>query len=182
LRALDRTYLTDAILALLAFIAVVMPIAGGIAAIDSRSERAVLGYGFAHVPRAPGQTLAIVAANLTVLFPFLAMAVLVQARWSCHTPGGRRAFRWFCDLVVAIPAFHNLVLVVAGSVGAYGWRMVLSMLPAGPFELAAFALAASVYLRSRRAGFTRGQIGQAARIAALSFAVLLLAAATETYA
>jgi hypothetical protein len=182
LKPLSRAYVTDAKLALLVFLATAIPVAAAVAVVDARRERALLRFGFAHVPHAPGQTLAIVAANLTVLLPFLAMAVLVQARWVCRTAGGRRAFVWFCDFVVAVPVLHNLVLAVGSSVGAYGWQMVLSMLPAGPIELTAFALAASVYLHSRRAPVGLGQIGEPARVAALSFAVLLLAAVIETFA
>jgi hypothetical protein len=181
LTSVTRTYLAGAAWALLGFVAAVIPIAAVVAAAGAHRERELLHFGFASVPHAPGQTVAIVAANLTVLLPCLAMAVLVQARGLCRTQGGRRAFVGFCDLVVAAPAFHNLVLVVGSAVGAYGWRMVLSMLPAGPVELAAFALAASVYLHSRRTEIVRGQIGAPARAAALSFTVLLLAAVIETY-
>jgi hypothetical protein len=182
LKPLDRTYLADTGSVLLGFLASVIPVAVAAAAIDPRRERALLHFGFAHVPRAPGQTLSIMSANLTVLLPFLLMAVLVQARRVCRTAGGRRAFTWFCDFVVAVPVLHNLVLAVGSSVGAYGWRIVLSMLPSGPIELTAFALAASVYLHSRRAPVGLGQMGEPARVAALSFAVLLLAAVTETFA
>lgn len=182
MKPLSRTYLADAGLTLLGFLAAAIPVVAVVAIIDPRRERALLRFGFAYVPHAPGQTLAIIAANLTVLLPFLLMAVLLQARWACWTAAGRRALTWFFDLVVALPVLHNLVLPVGSSVGAYGWRMVLSMLPAGPIELAAFALAASVYLHSRRTRIRAAQIGQPARVAALSFAVLLVAAITETYA
>jgi hypothetical protein len=182
LKPLRRTYLADTRLALLGFLVAVVPVAAAVAALDPRRERALLHFGFAHVPHEPGQTLAILSANLTVLLPFLAMAVLVQARVLCRTSCGRRAFVWFCDFVVAVPVLHNLVLAVGSSVGAYGWRMVLSMLPAGPIELAAFALAASVYLHSRRTRIRAGEIGQPALVATLSFAVLLFAAVTETFA
>jgi hypothetical protein len=182
MKLLNRTYLVDAGLVLLGFLASVIPVAAAVAAIDPRREQALLHFGFAHVPHAPGQTFSIITANLTVLLPFLVMAVLVQARWVCRTAGGRRAFTWFCDFVVAVPVLHNLVLAVGSSVGAYGWRMVLSMLPSGPIELTAFALAASVYLYSRRAPVGVGQIGEPARVAALSFAVLVVAAVIETFA
>ncbi len=182
MKQLRRTYLADARLALLGFVAAVIPIAVAVAAVDAHRERALLHFGFAHVPHEPGQTLAILSANLTVLLPFLAMAVLVQARAVCRTSGGRRAFVWFCDFVVAVPVLHNLVLAVGSSVGAYGWRMVFSMLPAGPIELAAFALAASVYLHSHRTRVRLDQIGEPALVAALSFTVLLLAAVMETFA
>lgn len=182
MKTLSRTYLGDAWWALLGFLASVIPVATAVAAIGARRLRAQLHFGFAHVPHTPEQTLAIVSANLTVLLPFLVMAVLVQARWVCRTAGARRAFVWFCDFVVALPVLHNFVLAVGSSVGAYGWRMVVSMLPAGPIELTAYALAASVYLHSRRAPVGLGQIGEPARVAALSFAVLLVAAVIETFA
>jgi hypothetical protein len=142
----------------------------------------LLHFGFAYVPHAPGQTLSIVAENLRVLLPFFAMAVLVQARRVCRTAHGRRTFRCYCDLVVTVLVANDLVLPMGRSVGAYGRRMVLSMLPAGPIELAAYALATSVYLRSRRSSIGGREAPGMTRVAALSAGALLIAALIETYA
>ena len=76
------------------------------------------------------------------------MAVLVQARWQRTQPAlGRRRFTYFFDFVVVVLLGYVLVCPVGASVGAYGTRMLRAMLPAGPIELAAYALAASVYLQ-----------------------------------
>jgi hypothetical protein len=179
---LDRRYLRDSGLALFAFVAMSAAVALTVATGDPARERARLHYGFASTPHAAGQLLAILAANVTVLGALLVAAVLVQARWECKTRGGRIAFTGFCDAIVALPTIHNLVLVVGTTVGAYGARMVESMLPAGPVELSAYALAAAVYLRSRRIRIGRGDAPAIATAGLLAVATLAVAALLETYA
>jgi Stage II sporulation protein M len=178
---LDRHYFRDTELALLAFIGLSVPIAAVVAADDPGRERATLHYGFASTPHAAGQLLAILAANFTLLGAYLAAAMLVQARWACRTRTGRTAFTGFCDLIVALPTLHNLVFVLGTTVGAYGLRMLRSMLPAGPLELTAYALAAAVYLRSRRTRIDRRMAPETAAAALLACATLLIAALVETY-
>lgn len=179
--ALDRRYLSDAGRALLAFIGLSVPVAVVVAAGDPARERAELRYGFASTPHAAGQVLAILAANVTLLGAYLAAAVLVQARWTCETRAGRRTFTGFCDLIVVLPTLHNLVLVLGTTVGAYGVRMLGSMLPAGPVELTAYALAAAVYLHSRRTRIEPRQAPPVASAALVACATLIAAALVETY-
>jgi hypothetical protein len=178
---LDRRYFRDAGLALLAFLALSAPVAVIVATGNAARERARLHFGFASTPHGAGQLLAILAANLTLLGAFLAAAVLVQARWDCTTDGGRIVFTGFCDAIVALPTVHNLILVLGTTVGAYGARMVRSMLPAGPVELVAYALAAAVYLRSRRIKVDGGQAPALITAGVLAAVVLLAAALLETY-
>jgi hypothetical protein len=149
--------------------------------------------GFAHIPHEWSQALAIVQVNTHhAWLPVLIMAALVQAQWQEDAASVRRAFTCFCDVVIVVLLGHVLVYPVGASVGAYGTRMLLAMLPAGPIELAAYALAASVYLHSRRtpilyleAGRTRihrSDAAQALRVASLSGALLVIAALLETFA
>jgi hypothetical protein len=46
--------------------------------------------------------------------------------------------------------------------GAYGSRMGVAMLPHGPLELAAYALALALYLHARRGPLTVGRVGATA--------------------
>jgi hypothetical protein len=181
MRLLDRRYLTDSVAAMVGFLAIVAPIATWVAVTDTQQARHALGYGFAHVPRAPDQALSIFTNNVWILLVPLAMTLIVQARFEVERRTRRRAYVALCDLVALTPVLIN-ALTIGMSLGAYGWRMVLSMLPAGPVELTAFALAASVYMRSRRAAITRGAIAGVAGTATLSLALLLAAALLETYA
>jgi hypothetical protein len=180
-KAVRETYLGDSALALVVMVVLIAPLALAAAVIDPRRERAQLRYGFAHVPHTGAQMLAILGSNLTVLLVFLVMAVLVQSRRACRTTRGRRVYVGYCDLIVILPVLHNLVLAIGTGVGAYGWRMVIAMLPAGPLELAAYALAASVYLRSRRTQFSPREIETPTAVAALSVALLAVAAGVETF-
>jgi hypothetical protein len=70
------------------------------------------------------------------------------------------------------------VIVVGAGLGAYGTRMVLAVLPHGPVELAAYALALALYLEGRT---RRLALAHILAIAALSVAALALAAGLETF-
>jgi hypothetical protein len=178
---LDRRYFTDAALAFATFVALAVPVAVVVAATDAQYDRRLLHYGFAHIPHEAGQVAAIFTANLSVLLPFLLMAAVVQLRFECRTAFGQRVFTHFCDVVVAAPVVHDLELALGEALGAYGTRMLERILLAGPVELAAFALAASVYLRSRRTRVTAAHAVSLALLAAISAATLLAAAVIETY-
>ena len=52
------------------------------------------------------------------------------------------------------------VLVVGAALGAYGERMVRAMLPHGPVELAAYALALALYLQGRSRALPAAPPGQ----------------------
>jgi hypothetical protein len=114
------------------------------------AARALLGFGFGHVRRDAAAALSIFLNNLELLCVPLAMATVVQARHQLERQQARQRYVLFCDVVAIAPAIKNAV-IVGISVGAYGSRMVLATLPAGPVEIVSFALAANVYLASRNA-------------------------------
>jgi hypothetical protein len=145
--------------------------------------RAALDFGFASVPRRPGEALAILRDNGRMLTAVFAATVVAQL--TTADSAQRRGLWWgagallraVIDAVLAVVACANLVLVGA-AIGAYGGRMVLAILPHGPFELAAYALALGAYLRARRCASAPARL---VRIAAWSFALLAVAAMLETY-
>ena len=149
--------------------------------------------GFAYVPHQWTQTLAILAINTHHLWlPLLIMATLIQARWELRTELGRRRFTHLLDFGVICVVGFVWALPVGAAVGAYGTRMIRAMLPAGPIELAAYALATSVYLQSRRTrllylgedriAIERTDARRAAGVALLSGVLLVIAALVETFA
>lgn len=70
------------------------------------------------------------------------------------------------------------VIVIGTSIGAYGARMVRAVLPHGPIELAAYALALALYLQGRHQPLPPRHV---LAIAALSTSTLALAAVVETF-
>ena len=81
------------------------------------------------------------------------------------------------DLVLLLVAtFH--VVYVGAAVGAYGGRTVEAMLPHGPVELGAFAMALALYLEARRERLSRQRIAVTALV---SFAALAVAALLEVF-
>lgn len=135
------------------FVAVVGLVAGLTVVINPAGQWA-LHFGFAHVPRFPRQALAIFLNNLPLLCVPLVMAANVQVRLVIRSRGWRRIYTGFCDLVAMVPVVHT-GLIVGQAVGQYGARMVAAMLPSGPVEIAAFAVATAVYVQARRAASIR---------------------------
>jgi hypothetical protein len=70
------------------------------------------------------------------------------------------------------------VLVLGAGLGAYGERMARAELPHGPVELAAYALALALYRQGRKRILPAGHL---AKVAAVSVALLALAATLETF-
>jgi hypothetical protein len=81
------------------------------------------------------------------------------------------------DTVLVLWVAVNSILVGA-AVGAYGSRMIAAVLPHGPLELIAFALALALHLRARRGPLGARHI---LTTAAACLAVLALAAVLETF-
>jgi hypothetical protein len=144
--------------------------------------RRALAFPFAGLPAHPGTAAAIFANNARLLAAVFAAVLIAQSPWL----GGRDARRGpvgagllaAVDTVLVLAVALNTILVGA-AVGAYGTRMIAAVLPHGPLELFAFAVALALHLRARR-----GPLG-ARRIlttAAGCLAVLALAAMLETYA
>ena len=110
---------------------------------------------------------------MAVSGPWIAAAEHRQAApgWSW------RLARLLCDLVLLGAIASNLVVVGAG-LGAYDLRMARAIAPHGPFELAAFSMALSVYLLARN-----GRVRRPWRLTLTAGALLALAlgALVEVY-
>lgn len=162
---------------------VVIALAAAVTALAfAEPARQALDFGFGGVPRRLDEALAIFASNARLMGAVAAAVTIVQApRWDRPDRplgvGGRR-LRLAVDLALGAAVTANAI-VIGMAVGAYGWRMVEAMLPHGPPELAAFALALAVYLRAR------GELLRVRTVivpAAAALALLALAALVETYA
>jgi hypothetical protein len=144
--------------------------------------RRLLDFPFAGVAARPETALSILATNLRLLIITLAAAVIVQSPWCVPRAGQRSAIAALVvsalDALVALQSAFN-VCVVGAALGAYGTRMATAMLPHGPLELAAFALALAAYLRARLGPLLARRL---AAVAPSCLALLVAAAVLETYA
>jgi hypothetical protein len=145
--------------------------------------RELLGFGFPGLPRRAGEAVAIFANNARTLAALL-LACLV-AHGARVRPGAARGERvamrfvtGLCDAGLLAAALWHVAFVGA-ALGAYGRRTVAAMLPHGPLELAAFALAFALYLAARREGLTRQRF---LGVTLVSFAGLAVAAGLEVFA
>jgi hypothetical protein len=138
-----------------------------------------LQYTFRGVPARAQTAVGIFANNTRELLGVLGLLLIAQiaARRSDGRTRAQQLVRAGGEVVLAGAIAAN-VLVVGAAVGVYGERMVRAMLPHGPFEVAAYSLALTLYLEGR------GRPLPAARLAgtiAASVALLALAALLETY-
>jgi hypothetical protein len=146
--------------------------------------RELLGYRFAPLRADLTQAASIFATNARKLAGVLGLALVVRSARPSGERGGGRSARWAQVLILACDAGVvgvlglSLVLVAAG-LGAYGREMAAALLPHGPLELAAFALALSLYRDARRRTVT---LHRALTRAALGVLLLAAAALLETYA
>ncbi len=143
--------------------------------------RLLLDFPFAGLAARPESALGILATNLRLLLAALAATLIVQSPWCAPRVGRRSALGLLVvstlDTLVSLQTAFNTVFAGA-ALGAYGSRMATAMLPHGPLELAAFALALALYLQARHGPLpTRRLVAVAAGCAAL----LAIAAALETY-
>ena len=138
-----------------------------------------LHYTFPGVPAPPESAVGIFANNSRELLGVLGLLLIAQiaARRSDGPTRAQQLVRAGGELVLAGAIAAN-VLVVGAAVGVYGERMVRAMLPHGPFEVAAYSLALTLYLQGRRRPLPAARL--AGTIAA-SVALLALAALLETY-
>jgi hypothetical protein len=143
--------------------------------------RGLLEFPFAGLAARPETALGILATNLRLLLATLAAAVIIQSPWCAPRAGHRSPLGLLTvstlDTLVALQTALNTVIVGA-ALGAYGSRMATAMLPHGPLELAAFALALTQYLRARRHPLAPRRL---VVVAAVCVALLVIAAALETY-
>ena len=144
--------------------------------------RDLLAYPF--VPQQPSfaGAAAVLATNARKLAGVYGLALVAQA--PILAGEGRRPWaggsllRLACD-AGALGLLAPSGVLVAVALGAYGSRMAAAMLPHGPLELAAFALALCVYRDARRRPV---RAGRALGRAATGLALLAAAALVETYA
>jgi hypothetical protein len=106
--------------------------------------REALAFSFPELPRTAGEALGILLNNLRVLAGVLLAALVGRAAATAFPP-----LVYVCDGALALATLVHVVLIGAG-IAAYGDRMVAALLPHGPLELAAFALALGLYVRVRR--------------------------------
>jgi hypothetical protein len=141
--------------------------------------RGWLGYRFPGVPAHAADAIAIFAHNTQALSGVLGLLLIAQL--AARAPGrpGRvqRTVQAAGEVILGGVTAAN-VLVVGAALGAYGTRMLRSMLPHGPVELAAYTLAIALYLQVRRRVLPARQL---ARAIAISVVLLAIAAVLETF-
>jgi len=144
--------------------------------------RDLLAYPF--VPQQPSfaGAAAVLATNARKLAGVYGLALVAQAPILAgegrRPPAGGSLLRLACD-AGALGLLAPSGVLVAVALGAYGSRMAAAMLPHGPLELVAFALALCVYRDARRRPV---RAGRALGHAATGLALLAAAALLETYA
>ena len=170
-----RLTTTVAILAL----AGVLIVAALVDVVVAGQARAWLGYRFPGLAARPSVVVAIFLHNVRAILG--AFGLLLIAQVAARRPGGggkaQRLILAGGELILAGVIAVN-VLVVGAGLGGYGWRMARAELPHGPVELAAYALALALYLQGRKRTLPRSDL---ARVAAVSVALLALAAVLETF-
>ena len=179
-----RASATGVVIALAGVVALALITAVGAVAVAvhfalAGQARDALGFRFPGVPATVGTAATIFASNLRVLAGMF--AVLAVAQMLARSPDReRRLLRWLLsllELLVAGQVAFNTV-VVGGALGAYGGRMVRAMLPHGPVELAAWALALALVIAGRRRPLpVRGIVAWAI----VTVGLLAIAAGLETW-
>ena len=144
--------------------------------------RQALGFPFAGIPANSDAAAAIFVNNARLLAAVFAAVLIAQSPWLAGRTARRgplgAALLAAVDTVLALAVAGNAILVGA-AVGAYGTRMIAAVLPHGPLELFAFAMALALHLRAHRGPLEARPI---LATAAGCLAALALAALLETYA
>ena len=158
--------------------------AGAIAAVTSltvaSAARRWLAYPFAGIPDRPADAVAIFLHNVRALAAVAGPLLVAQSPyWAANADGGpaHRAIRLSGQALLAAGVSANAI-VVGASLGAYGSRMVRAVLPHGPVELAAYAVALALYVEGRDKPLPASHV---LAIAALSISLLAFAALLETF-
>ena len=142
--------------------------------------RGWLDYPFSGIPPHASVAVEIFAHNLRALAGVLGALIIAQAGW--RRPGGpsrtQQIIGRLAELMIASAVAVNTIMIGA-SVGAYGQRMIVAMLPHGPVELTGDVLALALYWQGRRRRLAPGDI---AMVSAISVGLLAVAAALETFA
>jgi hypothetical protein len=136
-----------------------------------------LGFSFRGIPARPDVAVGIFANNLRSILGVFGL--LLFARLADRSPDVR-ARRWTVRLgeMILLGAVTANVVTVGAGLGAYGERMVRALLPHGPVELAAYSIALALYLQDRDRPV---RVYYIVRVAAVSVALLAVAAAVETF-
>jgi hypothetical protein len=145
------------------------------------AARRWLAFPFGGVPARPSEAVSIFAHNLHALMAVGGLLLVAQSPyWTGRTAAAGGFHRWVQRLGVAAlcAAVAANLLVIGAGVGAYGPRMIRSLAPDGPVELAGYALALALYRQGRH---QRLPCRHVLAVAALSVAALALAAVLETY-
>ena len=165
-------------IALPAFAGVLL-IAGIVRITFTGRARGWLGYSFPGVSPHTSVAVGIFAHNGRAILGVFGL--LLVAQLASRRPGGPSRSQLLIlaagELILAGVIATN-ALVVGAALGAYGERMVRAMLPHGPVELAAYALALGLYVQGRSRALPAGHL---ARVAGASVALLALAATLETF-
>jgi len=162
-----------------AFSAIVLLIAIVTRVALATQARNWLHYTFPGVPHRVGAAMGIFANNSRELLGVLGLLLIAQlAARRCEGPARAQLMVRTGGEVLLAGAIAINLLVVGAAVGGYGGRMVRAMLPHGPVEVSAFALALALYLNGRSRPLTGLQM--AITIAA-SVALLAAAAFLETF-
>jgi hypothetical protein len=138
-----------------------------------------LHYPFRGVPDRFGVAVSIFAHNGRAMAGVFGLLLVAQvaARGASGPGPAQRSLRAVSELLLAGLVAAN-VLRVGASLGAFGTRMAVAMLPHGPVELAAFATALALYLQGHGRPLS---IRQLVMTAVVSVALLAVAAALETF-
>ena len=144
--------------------------------------RRLLGFGFTGVPPRLDTAVAIFAGNARLLAAVFGAILVAQSPWfadhDAHRGPVMSALTAVVDTVLALAVTANVALV-GGALGAYGARMAVAMLPHGPLELVAYALALALYLQARRGPIAARHV---LAVGAVCLGGLALAALLETFA
>ena len=147
--------------------------------------RSLLEFEFAGVPARASTAAEILANNARLLAAVFAAILIAQSPWLGGARAAARADRGpferlmlaAVDAALALGVLVNTALVGA-ALGAYGARMAVAMLPHGPVELAAYALALALYLHARRHALS---VRRVAATAAACLSLLAVGAVLETF-
>ena len=126
--------------------------------------------------------VSIFAGNARLLAAVFAAILVAQSPWFAARDARRgpviSALNAAVDTVLALAVAANVALVGA-ALGSYGTRMAVAVLPHGPLELAAYALALALYLQARRGPIAACHV---VAVGGVCLGGLALAALLETFA